>query len=361
MESITALYPWTTAPLIAGAPMRLISGPALAHAISAAGGIGFLAAGTDVSTLAENLAAFKSLLSASPISGAPSDVLPVGVGFILWGADLKVAVKALSELSEPPAAVWLFAPSSTEQLESWAKELRTATKSKSKIWVQISSVADAIEAFKAAEPDVFVIQGADAGGHGRYASAGLISLVPEVVDAVRVYAGRAGYTPRGYIAAGGISDERGVNAALALGADGVALGTRFLAAEEAVIMNGYQDAVLKASDGGVNTIRTDVYDKLRGTTGWPEGYGGRGVINQSYVDATSGLSFDENVKLYKAAEGAGNKGWEEGNARMTTYAGTGVGLVKTVTKAGDIVKELRGEIVVKRSYESRRRQVNITD
>ncbi|KAF3167066.1 hypothetical protein EYR41_002070 [Orbilia oligospora] len=351
MASITDSYPWTTAPLIVGAPMRLISGPSLVHAISSAGGIGFLAAGTDVSTLSENLSSFKSLLSTSPIPGAPSDVLPIGVGFILWGADLKLAVKALSELPEPPAAVWLFAPSSSEELGSWANGIRSATKKKSKIWIQVSCVADAIEAIKVANPDVFVIQGADAGGHGRYASAGLISLVPELIDAVREYYGNlngGGDTssfpsPPKFVAAGGIADERGVNAILALGADGAALGTRFLAAEEAVIRKGYQDAVLKAEDGGNNTIRTDVYDKLRGTIGWPEGYGGRGVINLSYVDAIQGVSFEENEKLYKIAEGAGDKGWEEGNARMTTYAGTAVGLVKEVAKAGDIVRELRGQ------------------
>ncbi|RVD85984.1 uncharacterized protein DFL_004281 [Arthrobotrys flagrans] len=351
MASITASYPWTTAPLIAGAPMRLISGPSLAHAISSAGGIGFLAAGTDVSTLSENLSTFESLLSASPIPGAPSDVLPIGVGFIVWGADLNLAAKAFSELPEPPAAVWLFAPSSSEELGSWANGIRSATKGKSKIWVQVSCIADAIDAVRVADPDVFVIQGADAGGHGRYASAGLISLVPELIDAVRSYyakgSGNASSPPK-FIAAGGIADERGVNAILALGADGAALGTRFLAAEEAVIRKGYQDAVLNAVDGGNSTIRTDVYDKLRGTVGWPEGYGGRGVINLSYSDAVKGVSFEENEKLYKAAEGAGDEGWGEGKARMTTYAGTAVGLVKKVATAGDIVKELRGEIVVQR-------------
>ncbi|KAK6348625.1 hypothetical protein TWF718_006414 [Orbilia javanica] len=349
MASITASYPWTTTPLIAGAPMRLISGPSLAHAISAAGGIGFLAAGTDVSTLSENLSAFKSLLSASPIPGTSSDVLPVGVGFILWGADLKLSVQALSELQEPPAAVWLFAPSSSEELASWASGIRSATKNKSKIWVQVSCVADAIEAATVAEPDVFVIQGADAGGHGRYSSAGLISLVPELIDTVLSYnANRGNASSPKFIAAGGIADERGVNAILALGADGAALGTRFLAAEEAVIRKGYQDAVLKAIDGGNSTIRTDVYDKLRGTTGWPKDYGGRGVINLSYADAVSGVPFEENEKLYKLAEESGDQGWEAGSARMTTYAGTAVGLVKKVAKAGDIVKELRGEITVKR-------------
>ncbi|KAK6519846.1 hypothetical protein TWF506_000140 [Arthrobotrys conoides] len=353
MASITASYPWTTAPLIVGAPMRLISGPSLAYEISAAGGIGFLAAGTDVSTLSESLSTFKSLLYTSPIGGTSSDVLPVGVGFILWGADLDLATKALSELLEPPAAVWLFAPSSSEELGSWANGIRSATNNKTKIWVQVSCVADAIDAIKVAEPDVFVIQGADAGGHGRYASAGLISLVPELIDTVREYYGnlKEGDTsslPPKFIAAGGIADERGVNAVLALGADGAALGTRFLAAEEAVIRKGYQDAVLKAADGGNSTVRTDVYDKLRGTIGWPEGYGGRGVINLSYRDAVKGLAFEENEKLYKVAEGAGDKGWEEGNARMTTYAGTAVGLVKKVAKAGDIVKELRGEAAVQR-------------
>ncbi|KAF3928317.1 hypothetical protein AA313_de0209588 [Arthrobotrys entomopaga] len=347
MSTLTTTYPWTKSPLIVSAPMRLISGPALAQAVSSAGGFGFLAAGVDVTTLSQDLQTLKSTLSsASPIPNSQPEVLPIGVGFIIWGADLQHTLQILSEPNNtpPPAAAWLFAPSSPSQLTSWAEGIRTATNNKTKIWVQVSSVADALEAISLASPDVLVIQGHDAGGHGRYRSAGLISLLPEVIDTVTAYCHEKNIKTPEFIAAGGISDARGVNAVLALGAAGAALGTRYLAAEEAVIKKGYQNAVLRASDGGVSTVITDVYDKLRGTTGWPKGYGGRGVVNKSYEDAMSGRrDFEEIKKLYKAAEGMGDAGWEGEEARMTTYAGTGVGLVKKVMGAAEITREVRGE------------------
>ncbi|KAF3919565.1 hypothetical protein ABW20_dc0102660 [Dactylellina cionopaga] len=345
MSALAASYPWTSSPLIVSAPMRLIAGPPLAHAVSSSGGFGFLAAGLDVSSLPQLLIDFKTLLSTSPIANSTSDVLPLGIGFILYGADLELTLKIFSEQGNTPAAVWLFAPIDGEQLKLWADGIRSATNNKTKIWVQVSSVAAAIEAIKLASADVLVIQGADAGGHGRYASAGLISLVPEAVDAVTEYCSKSGAKTPDFIATGGISDSRGVKAALALGAGGAALGTRYLASNEAKIAKGYRDAILRATDGGVSTVRTDVYDQLRGTTGWPKEYGGRGVVNKSYEDAISGaVGFEENKKLYKQAEARGDLGWEGEEARMTTYAGTAVGLVKTVMGAADITKELRGEL-----------------
>ena len=77
------------------------------------------------------------------------------------------------------------------------------------------------------------------------------------------------------MAAGAIVEGRGVAAALVLGAAGVAMGTRFLASAEANIAAGYRDEVVRASDGGQNTVRTKTYDSLRGTTVWSQGYNAR--------------------------------------------------------------------------------------
>lgn len=115
---------------------------------------------------------------------------------------------------------------------------------------------------------------------------------------------------------------------------------RFLASEEATIARGYQDAIIRTKDGARNTGRTSLYDQLRGTTGWPSRYNGRGVLNQSYLDAENGMSVEENKKLYDEASRNGDEGWSS-EGRLTTYAGTGVGLVKNVMKAGDIVQEVR--------------------
>lgn len=118
------------------------------------------------------------------------------------------------------------------------------------------------------------------------------------------------------------------------------MGTRFLASSEAVIPTGYRNAVLAADDGGVSTTRTTLYDKLRGTAGWPEEYNGRGVVNKSYWDETNGMSMEQNKELYEAEVQKGDEGWGH-KGRLCTYAGSGVGLVRETMDAGSVVKEVR--------------------
>lgn len=383
---LNAAYPpWTRSPFIASAPMRLIALAPLAYAVSLAGGLGFLAAGTDLNDLKRQLRIVADLVAQTPLPGSSSD-LPIGVGFINWGVDLETALEALREYI--PAAVWLFAPRKNEDLVEWTKKIREVSKGKTKIWIQIGTVTDAIEVARSCHPDVLVVQGADAGGHGRCAfqsiaflvqtaigiarhvlrakssrspntclttdflpprrhtdservglaqGAGIVSLLPEVADEMREMEMES--IP--LVAAGGIVEGRGVAAALALGAGGVVMGTRFLASKEADIAKGYQYDVLRTKDGGKSTIRTGVYDILRGTKGWPDQYNGRGIINQSYLDAQKdGRITDENKKLYEEALQKGDQGWGE-NGRVTAYAGCGVGLVKEVKYAKEIMEEVR--------------------
>jgi enoyl-[acyl-carrier protein] reductase II len=99
---------------------------------------------------------------------------------------------------------------------------------------QVHSVAQAYEAVEAGV-DVIVAQGGEAGGFGGACST--IVLVPQVVDAVH---------PVPVVAAGGIADGRGLAAALALGAQGANVGTRFILSEEAELSAGYKQAVLAA-------------------------------------------------------------------------------------------------------------------
>ncbi len=116
-----------------------------------------------------------------------------------------------------------------------------------------TSVAEA-RAQAGAGVDALVAQGAEAGGHrgtflGEFAHAlvGTMALVPQIADAVDLP----------LIAAGGIADGRGIAAALALGADGVVLGTAFLACPEAGVTDGYRRAVLAAADSATSV--TAVY------------------------------------------------------------------------------------------------------
>ena len=115
----------------------------------------------------------------------------------------------------------------------------------------VSTVAEA-QAAEAAGAHVIVAQGMEAGGHrttfdvsGPLPLVGTMALVPRVVDAVGVPV----------VAAGGIMDARGVAAALALGAQGAMLGTRFLLAEEARVPDAYRRTLLHASE--TDTLVTD--------------------------------------------------------------------------------------------------------
>jgi nitronate monooxygenase len=209
-----------------------------------------------------------------------------------------------------------------------------------KVWVQIGSVADAVDVVRQVKPDVLVVQGTDAGGHGLVKGAGIVTLFPEVDDAIEEIVTKEGIKKPVLMAAGGIAEKRGAAAALVLGAAGVVMGTRFLASKEAEIAKGYQEEVIRVRDGGQSTVRSKVYDGLRGTTGWTDSYNARGIINKSYTDALAGMGEEENKKLYEEAVLQGDAGWGT-NGRMTAYAGVAVGLIKEVKCAAEVVKEVR--------------------
>ncbi|KAJ5974377.1 hypothetical protein N7481_011587 [Penicillium waksmanii] len=320
--------------------------PKLAVAVSKAGGLGFIAAGYQSDYLEDLLEEAEKLLlqESTPDMRIKTEAedkgpkfLPIGVGFIAWSASLGKALPCFSRYC--PAAVWLFAPArGFKDLIPWADQIRKATAGKTRIWVQVGCVADAVEVVEAIGPDVIVVQGVDAGGHALAQGASIISLLPEISDKLREL--RSDPTRRiDLIAAGGISDSRGVLAAMALGAQGCVLGTRFLASYECSVTGGYQEAILDASDGGISTVRTTIYDKVRDIHGWPQTYDGRGLINKTYVDHVAGLSEIENGRLYREELNRGDGGYGT-DGRLTTYAGTGVGLIKKVIPAGDIVKSL---------------------
>ena len=78
-------------------------------------------------------------------------------------------------------------------------------------------------------------------------------------------------------------------------------------------------------------------------TNWPGHYNGRGIINQSFLDAKNGQVTEENRRLYAEAMKTGNDGWGP-QGRMTTYAGTGVGLIHETKNAEAIFEEVRRDV-----------------
>jgi enoyl-[acyl-carrier protein] reductase II len=133
----------------------------------------------------------------------------------------------------------------------------------SKVMVQVTTVAQAIEAAERGV-DVIIAQGGEAGGYG--GSVSTMTLVPQVVDVV---------SPIPVVAAGGVFDGRGIAAALMLGAVGVNLGTRFLASKEAPIADEWKHAIAAAQSE--DAVKVDVLNDIQPLPGT----GGYGTVLRS--------------------------------------------------------------------------------
>src|SRR6185312_6933787 len=211
------------------APMGSAAGGKLAAAVTHAGGLGMVGSG-----YASETAVRREMTEAGNAR--------VGVGFILWALDQKPEVLDVA-LDAKPAAIML----SFGDPSPYTARIKAAG---SKIICQVQTLEQAREA-AAAGADVIIAQGRDAGGHSG-TTRGTIGLVPAVVDAV-------GSIP--VVAAGGIADGRGLAAALALGAAGVSMGTRFTATRESLWDQAMKDKTVAA--GGDQTAQTRVFDIVR--------------------------------------------------------------------------------------------------
>lgn len=160
------------------------------------------------------------------------------------------------------------------------------------------------------------------------------TLVPEVADLIRQ---RAPHTL--LCAAGGIGDGRGLAAALMLGADGVLVGSRLWASEEANVGPRMHAAALAAN--GDDTIRSQVMDLAR-KLDWPPRYTAR-VLKNDYIARWHGHETelmavaDEEAAKYR-------KAWAEGDPEgSNTFVGEVVGLIADVPSAHDIIARMVAE------------------
>jgi nitronate monooxygenase len=324
--------------------------PALAAAVSEAGGLGTLAAARLTATrLREQLdetgrrtrRPFGVNFQIAPAAPAEADRLatPEALDEIRRRLGLPAPGREASPGAEPYASVAdgltmalaARVPVISFALGSPAPWVARAHAAGALVMAAVTTVAEAEEAV-AAGADIVVAQGAEAGGHRSTFDTGgpeplplvgTMALVPAVVDAVAVPV----------VAAGGIMDGRGIVAALALGAGAVQLGTRFLLATEAATPPSYRRRLLAADE--TTTVVTDVFS----------GRPARGLRNAF-------------VRLFEEL-GARPLGWPRQAAAAldiyrasladdgqwaTLFAGQGVRLARREQPAADIVRELMAEV-----------------
>jgi nitronate monooxygenase len=219
------------------APMGTAAGGRLAAAVTAAGGLGLIGGGYGDADWLER-------------EFAQAGNARLGCGFITWSLAEKPHLLD-QVLRHSPAAIMLSFGSPLP----FAEKIKAAGAS---LICQVQTMAHAREAV-AAGADIIVAQGAEAGGHG--VARATLTIVPEIAD----YLARSAPAAL-LLAAGGIADGRGLGAALMLGADGVLIGSRFWASEEALVPASFQAAAVAAQ--GDDTIRTTVVDVAR-KIDWP--------------------------------------------------------------------------------------------
>src|SRR5882724_868087 len=176
--------------------------------------------------------------------------------------------------------------------------------------------------------DIVVAQGTEAGGHtGQIAT---IPLVPQMVDAV------GDRVP--VVAAGGIFDGRGLAAALALGADGAWVGTRFIATPEARTVRGYKDALLRTAEDGTVISRGFTGKTLRAV---------RNEWTQHIEEHPEELAkFPEQMTRAVQANALHLGGDEHSDVdpdKECYPAGQGVGAMHEIVPAGELVRRIVDE------------------
>jgi nitronate monooxygenase/enoyl-[acyl-carrier protein] reductase II len=180
--------------------------------------------------------------------------------------------------------------------------------------------------------DAIIAQGSEAGGQGMVTGVGTLALVPQVVDTVH---------PIPVLAAGGIADGRGLAAALVLGAQGVNIGTRFLASEEASAAESWKEAVLAAESDEVH--RFEVWREIFPAEGGSAYLTVPRVLQTPFVVEWS----ERPGRVERQAEhlrGEIMTAIRERRAHeLLPFAGQTAGMIDDVLPAGDIVRRMIAE------------------
>ncbi len=305
---------------IQSAGMHNLSSPALAAAVSNAGGLGTVSVYGDVP---------PAVVAATLDRIREQTVGPVAANFILLHVDPAEVNESVSAAAARARVVDFFYTDPDPAIVDLVHRNGALA-----CW-QVGSREEAVAAVETG-CDFVIAQGIEAGGHVR-GTIGLLALLDEVLDAVQVPV----------LAAGGIGSGRAMAAALAAGADGVRIGTRFVAADEAAAADPYLDALIAAR--AKDTVYTEAF-----SVGWPNA---PHRVLRSCIEAAAAYP-DEIVgegeviltgqrhAVYRFDCQPVVRSYTGEIAAMSLWAGESVGRVTRRQPAAEIVRELADEAEV---------------
>jgi len=287
-----------------------VSYSTLVAAVSEAGGFGCMGASTmGIEKMVEEIARVRTLTEK-----------PFGVDLLTAApGDMETQVKAIIDGGGRVFVAGLGVPRDVIELCHSKNVL---------VMNMCGKVRHAIAAVEAG-CDIVVAQGTEAGGHtGQVAT---MALVPQVVDAV------GDRVP--VVAAGGLFDGRGLAASLALGADGVWMGTRFIATPEARAVPGYKDALLRIGEDGTVISRGYTGKTCRVV---------RNDYTQYWEEHTDELQPFPAQFMRSMKDGANHLGLDDSapdidGDKEFWPAGQGAGAIHELMPAGDLVRQIVAE------------------
>ena len=273
----------------------------LVAAVSEAGGLGILGGGNSPPDYVRDQVRETRARTSKPF----------GVNIPIFSTHVDEVVQVCIEEKVPVVATGAGSPG------PWMARFKEAG---IKIMPVVASVALA-KRLERMGADVLVAEGTESGGH--IGDVATLPLVPQVVDAVSVPV----------VAAGGIADGRGLAAALALGAAGVQMGTRFICAEECIAHSNYKQKIVRA--GARATI----------TTGHSLGHPVRAIRNpmtrRFEAMEKEGISEEDLIEL---GTGKLRLAVEEGDMTWgSIMAGQVSGLIRDVLPAAEIIRRMVAE------------------
>lgn len=296
-------------PILLGG-MGSIYSPDLVGAVSNAGGLGAMGC--------HNLSVEQVHTAAGAIRQRTDRNF--ALNFLIFDTVEDCFAAALEE--RPPAMAFAW-PRPDQDIAAY---VRRAHEIGAKVTFMAGGVPEAKRA-AGAGADVIIAQGTEGGGHVGWNAT--LALVPMIIDAVG---------PIPVVAAGGIADGRGLAAALALGADGVLLGTRFLASVESPLHPNFKQAIVESD--GHDTVLTEIPDICQAKV-WP-GAMSRATRNR-FIERWAGrewaLRQDQVEALAQMREARQNGDIEEASLSM----GQDAGLIHDVLPAGEIVRRIAAE------------------
>ena len=283
-------------PIIQGG-MAWVAESHLAAAVSNAGGFGLIGAANAPADVVRNYIHEARELTDKPF----------GVNIMLMSPFAEDIAQLVTE--EKVAAVTTGAGNPEKYMAQWKA-------AGIKVIPVIASVALA-KRMERVGADAVVAEGTESGGH--IGQATTMTLVPQVVDAVQIPV----------IAAGGIADGRGMAAAFMLGAEGIQMGTRFVASKESIVHENYKNQIIKAKD--IDSV----------VTGMSTGHPVRSLRNQMTREY---LKLEKEnadfMELEKLTLGSLRKAVQDGDTvNGTLMAGQIAGLIRREQTCREIIEE----------------------